>query len=953
MTDSTAPPDKYPDYTGTFAEVYLAELDYVKKRRDKINISSDAVVKECERVREKLLEKEGETRDSVTQKVSLFKKIYDYFFKRTEEAPQFLDVKPSTNTGLVGLALSGGGVRSATFNLGLLQSLAKNKVLQYCDYLSTVSGGGYIGSCLSSLLATNVDASTTCQTFPLANERDGEKGCKECAEVSHLREKANYLNFGNGLFNWDTWYHIGTIFFGVMLINIVPLIIILLIPAILLLVNSSFPFFHYFNVLVDNNLLIGLVAALFIWGVIIRFSPLQSKKVIENIFFLLLIVITGLWMLFQESKIEDTDVLKFGILILVALWVIIRLFSNVVSWMLRKASDDDSKWHHRNHKKIALVSAGLVLLISIILIMPNKMYAFLVAVVMLVVGYFIAEQGKLQRLFAKQIMSFALIVLLVTSFLGGLSGLDKFNKSIEGYVNIALLSFLMEKDVEKTLTRLNKSEKHIEASQLEEWKSQLKQWQQQLGENAPPQWKNLDIDQLEKKENITKNFDELKKHLDQHYLWMLNGQLIMESTREKIRAGTLKFEQKFDQKEDCEELRSRDLSINWTEELKSNKLIKPDLICQLSKAQSKIGWLKFIIIMVVMGIPIVVLLLIGLFINLNYTSLHYFYCDRLSEAYLIRRKKGEKTVAKNQSLQLQKLHAGDNGPYHLINTTLNVPSNKARSAELFIFSKYYCGAEPTGYKCTEKYQNGETTLATAMAISGAAVSPVMGTIPTSTGEAILMTLLNFRLHLWMPNPKCKRLPLFTIWSSYLYKEMFRKGQKDDTLLNLSDGGHYENLGVYSLLKRRCRLIIASDATADPEYHMADIENLTKKAYEDLGVTIKIDTTDLLPDSQNYSKVHFVKGTIHYPEGEAGTLFYIKTTMTGTEPKNLLNYRRRVSSQFPDETTADQFFTAAQFDAYRQLGELIGEKFCSKKKDVCEIKAEIEQIFGKDTISLSS
>jgi hypothetical protein len=78
-------------------------------------------------------------------------------FLGTTKAPklQSLDIKPSMKTGLVGLALSGGGARSATFNLGLLQSLAKNKVLQYCDYLSTVSGGGYIGSCLSSLLASS------------------------------------------------------------------------------------------------------------------------------------------------------------------------------------------------------------------------------------------------------------------------------------------------------------------------------------------------------------------------------------------------------------------------------------------------------------------------------------------------------------------------------------------------------------------------------------------------------------------------------------------------------------------------------------------------------------------------------------------------------------------------------------------------------------------------------
>jgi predicted acylesterase/phospholipase RssA len=53
---------------------------------------------------------------------------------------------------LAGLALSGGGIRSASFALGVIQALHKKGWLQRFDYLSTVSGGGYIGTCLSYLL---------------------------------------------------------------------------------------------------------------------------------------------------------------------------------------------------------------------------------------------------------------------------------------------------------------------------------------------------------------------------------------------------------------------------------------------------------------------------------------------------------------------------------------------------------------------------------------------------------------------------------------------------------------------------------------------------------------------------------------------------------------------------------------------------------------------------------
>ena len=62
------------------------------------------------------------------------------------------DSAPSTKLALVGLSLSGGGIRSATFSLGVIQALAKHGLLKTVDYLSTVSGGGFIGSCLSSLL---------------------------------------------------------------------------------------------------------------------------------------------------------------------------------------------------------------------------------------------------------------------------------------------------------------------------------------------------------------------------------------------------------------------------------------------------------------------------------------------------------------------------------------------------------------------------------------------------------------------------------------------------------------------------------------------------------------------------------------------------------------------------------------------------------------------------------
>ncbi|KHD07231.1 hypothetical protein PN36_21030 [Candidatus Thiomargarita nelsonii] len=109
--------------------------------------------------------------------------------------------------------------------------------------------------------------------------------------------------------------------------------------------------------------------------------------------------------------------------------------------------------------------------------------------------------------------------------------------------------------------------------------------------------------------------------------------------------------------------------------------------------------------------------------------------------------------------------------------------------------------------------------------------------------------------------------------------------------------------------------------------MEDLANLQRKARIDLGINIDMDMTLLRPNQDKNSKAYYVKGTIYYPDNERGTLFYIKTTMKGDEPEDLLAYRRK-NARFPDETTADQFFNEDQFESYRKLGELVGENLCS-------------------------
>ena len=145
-------------------------------------------------------------------------------FTIPESEPRPL-IRPGPLAGLVGLALSGGGIRSATFNLGLLQALARQNILRYCDYLSTVSGGGYIGSCLSSLLDDS-NNSVDRDKFPF--RFGGQKIPDERKEIKWLREHSNYLAIDTSFFGWDIWRMIGMYLSGLVLTNLMPFAVVLL-----------------------------------------------------------------------------------------------------------------------------------------------------------------------------------------------------------------------------------------------------------------------------------------------------------------------------------------------------------------------------------------------------------------------------------------------------------------------------------------------------------------------------------------------------------------------------------------------------------------------------------------------------------------------------------------------------------------------------------------------------
>ena len=323
--------------------------------------------------------------------------------------------------------------------------------------------------------------------------------------------------------------------------------------------------------------------------------------------------------------------------------------------------------------------------------------------------------------------------------------------------------------------------------------------------------------------------------------------------------------------------------------------------------------------LILVGIAICFAVVAILLLNVNLTGPHRLYRDQLARTFV-------QTDEQNSAVvPLAQINPRDSGPYHLINTTLNVPSSthaalRDRRSDFFLFSKYWNGSPATSYFPTAQWRtnNAPPDLATAMAISGAAASSHMG-IESMPSLAALLTFLNVRLGFWVLHPK-RRKWLKTPGFLCLIQEMTGIAMAEDRpWLNLSDGGHIENMAVYELLRRRCKYIICVDGEADPECSFQGLMTLVRHAQIDFGIRVDSNLKDIRPDpTTGFSQTHFAFCRIYYPDGATGLLLYLKLSVTGNEPELIRRYRR-LHPDFPHQSTLDQFFDEEQFEAYRQLG----------------------------------
>jgi len=365
--------------------------------------------------------------------------------------------------------------------------------------------------------------------------------------------------------------------------------------------------------------------------------------------------------------------------------------------------------------------------------------------------------------------------------------------------------------------------------------------------------------------------------------------------------------------------------------------------------------------LLVAGVCMAVFFVLGWRVDINLFSLHGFYRNRLTRCYLGATRVGETMPRQIErdphpftgfdpadDLPLSKL--ADQRPYPIINATMNLTGGddlawQTRRAASFAFTPCHTGFEfwtsigerVSAYRCTEEYAArqsvffdapGGILLGNVIAASGAAANPNMG-YHTSTALSVLMSVFNVRLGRWCGNPlnpTTWRQASPSFGGMTLISEVFGRMTGHARFLNISDGGHFENLGIYELVRRRCRIVVAVDAGCDPNYQFEDLANTIRKCWTDFGTRIEINLAALRPQGKDkHIKSHFAVGCINYPNApQPGVLIYIKASLSGDEPSDVREYAD-CHRRFPHESTGDQFFDENQFESYRELGRHIGLK----------------------------
>ncbi|HEX2070380.1 MAG TPA: hypothetical protein VHF90_01880 [Thermoleophilaceae bacterium] len=343
--------------------------------------------------------------------------------------------------------------------------------------------------------------------------------------------------------------------------------------------------------------------------------------------------------------------------------------------------------------------------------------------------------------------------------------------------------------------------------------------------------------------------------------------------------------------------------------------------------------------------------------DLTTWSLHPFYKRRLCSAFAIKRvvdSDGDAVAVERDYDRLVPLSetALDRDPARpwptlLVCAAANISDPGAtppgRGVTSFTFSAHSVGGPLVGaVKTTEleaafdgmRQRRRDITLPTAVAVSGAAVAPSMGKA-TNRSLTFLLALANVRLGVWIPNPRWiestrgskERRRFARPRPSYLFREIIGRNRLDGRYLFVTDGGHYDNLGLVELLRRGCTEIYCFDASGGAP--MGQLGDALALARSEMQIEVDIDPSKLVPDDEaGAAEVDAVRGTITYTTAggrkRSGTLVYARNVLTADVPWDVRAHHAN-DPTFPSDSTADQLYTDQKFEAYRALGEGAGRR----------------------------
>ena len=860
-------------------------------------------------------------------------------------------IKPSGETyiraiesGLMGISLSGGGIRSATFNLGVLQGLAELNLLGCFDYLSSVSGGGYIHQWLAAWIrreSEKHDQSNKAKGFDDVNKMlvpppEPDSQGMHADPIRWLRQYSNYLTPQRGLFAADTWVAVTTWLRNTLLnqiILITGLLFLMLLPHLLTL-EALLPSRDW-AVLVSVGAItyLVLVTTFFIGENLSQIDAKPTEIFGQPGVQALLVVplfVAGILntLLFPISLLG----LNFAVSFLLA--AALQLIFILTITFRGGAPLSFLKSHHRTARYKSFAEFWN---------QKPKCFAHVRAVFAILglclIALFAAICGAVWNVVANVLMAWiwsycpahgwelAVVVGPALTIVGPLIAL---------LIMIGLLGRAF-------------------SDARREWLSRFAAW---IGLYAVT-WLGFVGFSLFGHAAVVWLSAHVKTEIGGLVGWMgttLAGLLAGKSSRTGGAA-----EDRSSSKLNVLEV----VAVVAPYVFIAGLLLIVSWLADLSFVRSQAYGAIWVVLAFL--VPLALCLLFAWRVDINEFSMHAFYRNRLTRCYLGASNSSRRPNLftgfdeKDADVAMSDLlpHKGYYGPFPIFCTALNLTHGEdlawqERQAASFVFTPLYSGYDVgwteakgskkamrfNGFVQTENYAypSPGIHINTAAAISGAALSPNSG-FHSNPATAFLLTVFNVRLGWWLANPRLiaedgGRLdgrrgrftnpypwpsPRFSLFQ--LVAELL--GAVDDTsrYVMLSDGGHFDNMGVYELVRRRCRYIVICDGEEDIDRRLQGIGMAIRKCRIDFGAEIDLDLRPFqhLEDPE-YSATHCVVGTITYPETpkDPGVVVYLKASLTGDEPGDVLNYKKE-DPEFPYDSTVNQWFTESQFESYRRLG----------------------------------